>query len=550
MMNQVHAGVLVLAVLAIGCGVPSPNTTTGGGGSGGGTGGATSSTSSGTSGAGTGGLGMGGAGAGGGPACVTALDCAPTGNECSSPVCLFGECKLAFAPLGSSVSMQVSGDCKALVCDGAGSIIELTDDSDLSDDANPCTIDSCFGGAPMFTPEAAGAPCGANLMCDGAGSCVGCLDDADCGAATECATHPCQAGTCATTFTPLGGGNFGQIVGDCKKIVCNGMGSTTLIADDTDIQNDNNVCTADLCSVGVPSHPVLSGASCGQGLVCLGASCVQGCFINGSYYPAGALNPANICQTCAPLSATNAWSNVQDGAICDAGTCVSGAQCSAGACVGQALPDGSACNDGNPCTSGDACLAGVCAGAPYSCPGSTSCSMSACDGNGGCTTVNAPLGSSCADAHPIPGVNKPGVCDATGVCTYGCFDGVKIWPPAPVVLGPGICKYCNPEVSTILYNGSCHNISNPMGTCNQGICYFVDPASCNNQCADCFFEPCDVNATCFGVAKMGNNGPLLCDDDNNPCTLDQCSFSKCYHLPAPNGTACGPGMTCTAGMCQ
>jgi hypothetical protein len=72
------------------------------------------------------------------------------------------------------------------------------------------------------------------------------------------------------------------------------------------------------------------GHACAAGKVCVGSSCVAGCFIGGANFAMGEANPSNACQTCLPAASTIAWSNVQDGT-----TCGSGKACVAGVCGTQ-----------------------------------------------------------------------------------------------------------------------------------------------------------------------------------------------------------------------
>jgi hypothetical protein len=51
----------------------------------------------------------------------------------------------------------------------------VNDETDIEDDMNDCTIDSCSAGTPKHAPAAAGTACGMNGMgtCDGTGVCMG-----------------------------------------------------------------------------------------------------------------------------------------------------------------------------------------------------------------------------------------------------------------------------------------------------------------------------------------------------------------------------------------
>lgn len=81
------------------------------------------------------------------------------------------------------------------------------------------------------------------------GKCVGC---------EECTAEPLAAGTVI----------LGQVKGDCRILVCDGMGQPTTVADDTDLPDDGDPCTLDECANGVPMHQPKCAASqtCNQGV--------------------------------------------------------------------------------------------------------------------------------------------------------------------------------------------------------------------------------------------------------------------------------------------
>jgi hypothetical protein len=66
------------------------------------------------------------------------------------------------------------------------------------------------------------------------------------------------------------------------------------------------------------------------------------CYIGGTWYDAGAVNPANPCQVCDPGTSASAWSNAANGTPCSDGAyCTPTDTCQNGICVGA----GSACTD-------------------------------------------------------------------------------------------------------------------------------------------------------------------------------------------------------------
>ncbi|HXI55039.1 MAG TPA: esterase-like activity of phytase family protein, partial [Polyangia bacterium] len=222
-------------------------------------------------------------GAGACVSCLSASDCG-VDTECTAYTCQAGACGIAFAPAGTPLATQVAGDCHVNQCDGVGGVVTVASDTDVpTDDGNPCTLESCSAGTPTILAATVGVACGGAGVCDGAGSCLGCLTASDCpGADTECARRVCAAGQCQMAAAPAGTPVVAQTSGDCRRNVCDGTGQTTVVADDSDLPVDNNQCTADTCSNGVPSNAALAtGASCAQngGQVCDGnGACVSQTF--------------------------------------------------------------------------------------------------------------------------------------------------------------------------------------------------------------------------------------------------------------------------------
>src|SRR5205807_2533563 len=101
----------------------------------------------------------------------------------------------------------------------------------------------------------------------------------DCpGQDTECQQRTCDAGVCGVANTPSGQATQQQQTGDCLQTQCDGAGGFQQTIDDTDVPNDNNACTTDVCTNGVPSHTdVNAGTSCGGTLQCDGNGNCVGC---------------------------------------------------------------------------------------------------------------------------------------------------------------------------------------------------------------------------------------------------------------------------------
>lgn len=262
-MRSWHFGLGIVAVGVLGC---SSGSGSGGGVGGvdsgtGATGGSTSGGTGGTSGNGgtpTGGSGGasggsgGAAGASGGAAgasgsggtagssgeCQTAGDCPGVDTECNTRTCINQTCGNQPTNAGFVVSTQTAGDCTKQVCDGAGQIVGQADATDIQNDANDCTVDSCAGTSPQHTPKTPGSSCtgaaGAKV-CNSVPACVECIAPGDCASGVCTPAFTCAANSCTDTVkngsetdVDCGGGacpkcQVGQGCGtpsDCATNVC------------------------------------------------------------------------------------------------------------------------------------------------------------------------------------------------------------------------------------------------------------------------------------------------------------------------------------------
>ncbi len=125
------------------------------------------------------------------------------------------------------------------------------------------------GGAPDAEEDSGGdattPECSKSEECQGFGNA--------CYVRVECLGGRCDfqlraPGAVATSAT--------QIEGDCQRIACDGFGGFTLFTDNSDVPNDNNACTLDICADGTPHpfHPPANdGTFCGDGGVCKAGVC-------------------------------------------------------------------------------------------------------------------------------------------------------------------------------------------------------------------------------------------------------------------------------------
>jgi hypothetical protein len=283
------------------------------------------------------------------------------------PVCLGGACGTTFSAAGTPAGTQTIGDCTASVCNGNGATVTETDDKDVPDDAEECTVDACESGVPSNEPAAANMPCGDGLVCNGLGTCVGCTVAAQCGEDNECIAFSCVDDVCGSELADVGTPIAQQIGGDCLDAVCNGAGGVISTVQDTDVPTDGNECTGDLCVNGVASNlnepdgePCSSGGTCQAG-ACVIFSCNDSAQ-NGQETDEDCGGP--ICPSCASGLGCVLDSDCMSG-LCPAGTClpscVDGEQNGGEAdvdCGGPCDP----CQPGSTCTVAGDCATGVCSG--------------------------------------------------------------------------------------------------------------------------------------------------------------------------------------------
>jgi hypothetical protein len=109
--------------------------------------------------------------------CVECLDAStcPGGPDsaCHIRTCNSGICGISEPADGTLVTGEPSGDCQKKVCDGAGNIKSIADDSDLPIISNQCRTAMCVAGIPMTPAKPKATACNDNgHVCDGSGSCV------------------------------------------------------------------------------------------------------------------------------------------------------------------------------------------------------------------------------------------------------------------------------------------------------------------------------------------------------------------------------------------
>ena len=275
---------------------------------------------------------------GGGPAdvCKKAEDCPGMDDDCSRRACVGGKCLVVYSMEGTVVSKQQPHDCKKNVCDGHGGVTQVTDDSDLPDDGNPCTAEKCVGGQVVEPNEPVGTPCDNTKFCDGNGGCVQCTALNPCSGQMLCQQEQCVPQTCEDGHKdgnetdkdcggpcgPCANGLHCAVNGDCQSKVCT-----------------SGVCAVPTCMDGVQNGNE-TDKDCG-GLNCDPCPTGEGCMTN-SDCKSGSCSGSTCLPTCID--------GVKDGNE-------TGVDCGDGVC--PACPTGQGCNVGGDCQS-MVCIGNVC----------------------------------------------------------------------------------------------------------------------------------------------------------------------------------------------
>jgi len=457
-------------------------------------------------------------------------------------------------PDDSAELTQIENDCTRLECQD-GETVEIADDQDFDDDGESCTTDACENGVVVHTPLENGSQCDVagnggsckdgvcEVICDSTNAATKCDDD------NACTTDSCNLsiGVCVhDKLDNVAAPGQDQTAGDCQLKLCQ-AGMVVEVNDNTDLPVDNNPCTGDLCTEGVPSNPDLDiNTTCSDGgdplaKLCDGmGTCVQ-CIGTSdcSHLPVD-----DDCQTrtCVANTCGQTFTAV-DTAI----TSQTGGDCQLTVCDGsggtkQNVDDADLPVDNNDCTK-DICT------------------------NGTPTNPNEALNYAC-------GANGTLYCDGMGTCS-DCTENAQCGTDT-------FCQahICNPQTKKCGTNDTSNGTPLPGGSQTSGDCqqlrcngiggvksvnYNSDlPADDGNQCTD---ETC-VNgspqhpdeALDFSCSQNGGtycDGNGACVECNSPgqcsgaadCQVDACTNNACATPPEPVNTP-APGSYQTSGDCN
>ncbi|WP_347402621.1 hypothetical protein [Corallococcus macrosporus] len=113
-------------------------------------------------------------------------------------------------------------------------------------------------------------------------------------------TDPAHCGVCGEACTAIEDCQSGLCVAVCR------IGAETFTAGAVNAANACEVCAP--VTSATTWTLLAEGTACGSGQICSAGACSPKCFINGTVYAEGTPNPANACEVCTPATSTSTWS--------------------------------------------------------------------------------------------------------------------------------------------------------------------------------------------------------------------------------------------------
>jgi hypothetical protein len=439
---------------------------------------------------------------------------------------------------------------------------------------------------------APGGHCEVNADCQYAcradKTCAACMVASDCpGAETECEHRTCTAGVCGSTRETAGTVLTVQATGDCKRRQCAADGTVATVNDDSDVPEDRNPCTNDICTTGVASHTMMpANSSCGganhcnangqcigctvaadcpgSDTACRTRTCTTGGLCGFSFAAAGTklVDPtAGDCKglQCDGNGNEQVWNNDADKPV-DNNVCTTD-ECSSGTPAHRPVVSGTNCGGSLVCDGASKCVECLSAS---TCPGTDAeCHTRSCM-NGACGVANMAMGTLVA-AQTARDCKK-NVCNGQGgvttvsddldlpvdsnACTFDvCTAGTPSNPNVPagnscgsntICDGQGACVTCLTASSCPGTDTECHH-----RTCTNGVCGIANTtagtALSTQTAGDCKRSQCDGNGASV-VVNDDADKPV----DGKACTSDICTNGVPSNPNLASGTACGTSQVCNA----
>jgi hypothetical protein len=313
-------------------------------------------------------------------------------------------------------------------------------------------FDGCKTGAGVTTSSVGGSGGGGSttrststssaMMTTGGGGTGGCKAASDCpdppaGPCASLGKATCNNGVCGLEYTA--GPSPSQVYGNCKTAMCDQTGTLTQVDDTTDVFDDGNPCTDDVCMNGKPKNTLAKGKACSLGAgtgVCVAdafyglPSCVE---CDPDDPNACMFVPGTTCVSnkCAPSHCSNG--------IKDSGE--TGTDC--GGTTGCPR-----CGTNGGCMTYKDCASGICTNNVCVAPSCMDGKQNGFETDIDCGGATCPL---CADtlgcsapADCVSGVCKPTSMGLPDVCVApSCTDGVQNGDEAGIDCG-GTTSACPP----------------------------------------------------------------------------------------------------------
>jgi plastocyanin len=169
-----------------------------------------------------------------------------------------------------------------------------------------------------------------------------------------CIAASCDDGVCGLANVPEGTPLPDDVAGDCLAPACDGAGAIVAVDSDTDVADDANDCTVDLCEAGLPTYDdAAAGTACDDagGVVCDGAgSCVECAGAGDCLAPEECIDGTCAIPGCANGVQDPGEADIDCGGTC-AMPCPSGSSCTVDTDCSSAMCHAGACVTGvNGCT--------------------------------------------------------------------------------------------------------------------------------------------------------------------------------------------------------
>ncbi len=521
-------------------------------------------------------------------------------NACQS--CQPSTSTTAWTTVSDGTTCASGQVCHAGSCGSGCFISGILYSSGTVNPANACQSCQPAASTTFWSNINNGTSCGAGDICNNGLCASGCfLSGTVWGAGAPNPANNCQS--CQPTTSTTAWSNIPDGTGCGAGEVCSSggcgagcfIGSTVYGAGASNPANNCQTCQPVTSTTAWSNIP--NGSSCAQGEVCLAGACGAGCFIGGLVYASGIVNPANDCQSCQPATSTTTWSNISDGSSCSAGEVCSAGSCTAGCFIGGTvytsgtIDPANACQscqpststtawsnvaNGTGCASGEVCNAGTCA--PDCFISGTLYSSGTLDPANACLSCQPSTSTTAwSDVTYGNGCGSGKVCNA-GACAAGCFIGGTVY--ASGALNPSnSCQECQPAASTTawttLANGTgcgsgevCNSGSCGSGCFISGVSYPTGALNPADACQSCqpgtsttawtglsdgtscgsgeVCKSASCISGCFIAGTVYTSGTV---DPANACLSCQPATSTTAWSNIANGASCGSGEVCKTGSC-